>query len=183
MSGALATHYAHALADAVFGEKSTIQPGEAVDQLRSAIALIGESKDLQQVLLSPAVKKTRKEAILSRLADEMGLNRTIRNFLLVVVSHRRIGEFKAMQEEFAKVVDERLGWIPADIASARELRQEEKEEIERALGTKLGKFIRAHYQVDPNLLAGVRARVASKEFDATLRGKLEGMRHRLAATH
>ncbi len=49
------------------------------------------------------------------------------------------------------------------------------------LGTKLGKYVRAHYQIDPALIGGVRARVASKEYDATVRGKLEGLRQRLAA--
>jgi F-type H+-transporting ATPase subunit delta len=55
----------------------------------------------------------------------------------------------------------------------------QREAIERALGTKLGKFIRAHYKVDDTLLAGVRARVGAKEYDATLRGKLESLRQRL----
>jgi F0F1-type ATP synthase delta subunit len=59
----------------------------------------------------------------------------------------------------------------------------QKEEIERALGGRLGKFIRAHYRVEPHLLAGVRARVVSREYDATLRGKLENMRQRLAQSH
>ncbi len=86
-----------------------------------------------------------------------------------------------MRQKFEIVVDERLGWIPADISSARELNPQQRQDIERVLGTKLGKFIRAHYKVEPALLAGVRARVASKEYDATLRGKLESMHQRLVA--
>jgi F0F1-type ATP synthase delta subunit len=86
-----------------------------------------------------------------------------------------------MEQQFEAVVDERLGWIPAEIASARELTPEQRQEIERVLGTELGKFIRAKYVVDPDLLAGVRARVASREYDATLRSKLESMRQQLAA--
>jgi F0F1-type ATP synthase delta subunit len=35
--------------------------------------------------------------------------------------------------------------------------------------------------VDPALLGGIRARVASREYDATVRGRLERMRQRLAA--
>ncbi len=183
MPEALASHYARALADAVFGPNSGLSPEEAVNQLGAADELISSSKELQRAMLSPAVLKTRKRAVISRLSDELGLHRVIRNFLLVIVSHRRTKELPAMRREFQLVVDERLGWIPADIASAKELAAAQKEEIERVLGTKLGKFIRAHYQVDPALLAGVRARVASKEYDATLRGKLESMRQRLAAAH
>ena len=76
-------------------------------------------------------------------------------------------------------MDERLGWVPADITSAAELNGQERNEIEHSLSTVLGKKIRPQYSVDPSLLAGVRARVASKEYDATLRGKLESMRERL----
>jgi F-type H+-transporting ATPase subunit delta len=183
MTGALANHYARALGEAVFRSNSGLSPQDAVEQLRTAESLISGSKELALALLSPAVKKTRKEAIIVRLADELGLHRIIRNFLLVVISHRRTKELKAMRHGFEAVVDERLGWIPAEITSARELTGPQKEQIERALGSKLGKFIRAHYKVEPHLLAGIRARFASKEYDASLRGKLEHMRQRLAVSH
>lgn len=182
MNGALASHYARALADIVFSPNSGLSPQDAVAQFRSIESLISGSPELDRALLSPAVKKSRKEAVITKLAEKLGLHRIIRNFILVVVTHRRIHELKAMRREFEIVVDERLGWIPAEITSARELNAQQKEQIERALGTSLGKFIRARYEVDPALLAGVRARVASREYDATLRGKLEGMRQRLAAS-
>ena len=182
MDGAVAGHYARALADAVFKPNSGLSPQEAVKQFELVSSLISENKPLERALLSPAVKRPRKEAVVGRLADEMGLHRLIKNLLLVIVSHRRAAEFPAMLREFKAVVDERLGWIPAEITSARELSAQQKEKIERALGTKLGKFIRAEYKVDPGLLAGVRARVASKEYDASVRGSLEQMRRQLVAT-
>src|SRR3954466_7497295 len=181
MTGALANHYAKALADAVFAPNSGLTPEDAVDQMRSVDSLISGSAELKRALLSPAVNKRQKSAVLSKLAEELGLNRLVRNFLLVIVSHRRVHEMSGIRQQFEAAVDERLGWIPADITSAQELTPEQKGEIERALGLKLGKFIRANYQVDSGLLAGLRARVASKQYDASLRGKLEGMRQRLAA--
>src|SRR5581483_9613232 len=166
---------------AVFAPNSGLRPEDAVVQLRAAASLISESGELDRALLSPAVSKARKQAVLSKLADELGLHRIVRNFLLVLASHRRTHELESIRREFELVVDERLGWVPAEIASARELSPQQREQIERALGANLGKFIRANYQVDPALIAGVRARVASKEYDATVRGKLEHMRERLAA--
>jgi F-type H+-transporting ATPase subunit delta len=182
MTDALATHYAGALADAVFAPGSGIRPEEAVRQFRDAEAAISASTDLQKALLSPAVAKSRKMAVIAELASQLGLDRLVRNFLLVVTTHRRTRELGKMRAEFEDVVDERLGWISADIASAKELTADQREEIERALGARLGKHIRAHYHADAALLGGVRARVASKEYDATLRGKLESMRRRLAGS-
>lgn len=181
MASALARHYASALADAVFAPNSGITPEQAVAQFRSAESLISSSKELNLALLSPAVNKPRKQAVVAKLGEMMGLHRVMRNFLLVIVSHRRVLDLKAMRESFEDVVDERLGWVKAEIASAHDVAPAQKEAIERALGSQLGKFIRATYVVDPSLIGGVRARVASKEYDATVRGKLENMRQRLAA--
>jgi F-type H+-transporting ATPase subunit delta len=181
MQGALASHYARALADAVFAPNSGLKPEDAVQQLRQADDLISGSEQLQRALISPAVSKPRKLAIVKQLAGELGVDRNIRNFLLVLVSHRRTKELGAIRRSFEEVVDERLGWVSARIASARELTPPQREQIERALGSKLGKFIRANYEVDPALIGGVRAQVASREYDASIRGKLENLRQRLVA--
>ncbi len=72
MTDALATHYARALADAVFAPNSGLPPQDAVQQLREAVSLIAGSKDLERAMLSPAVMKTRKAAVISKLADSLG---------------------------------------------------------------------------------------------------------------
>jgi F-type H+-transporting ATPase subunit delta len=179
MQDAVAKHYASALADAVFKPGSGLSPQDAVKQFLAVEEVFSGSKQLQHALLSPAVTRPRKQAILGRIADELGLHRLLKNFLLVLISHRRTAQLPTIRRDFEAIVDERLGWVPAEITSANDLSQHEKDEIERALGTKLGKLIRAHYKVDPSLLAGVRARVASREYDATLRGGLEQLRRRL----
>jgi F-type H+-transporting ATPase subunit delta len=180
MEDAVSAHYANALADAVFRPDTGLSPPEAVTQLRDIALTIHESKALQGVLLSPAVSRARKTAVVSKLADAMQLHRLLRNFLLVVSSHRRISEMNQIAASFESVVDDRMGFVPADIASAAELNAEQRERIERALGANLGKYIRAQYRVEPELLGGVLARVASREYDATLRGRLDSMRYRLA---
>ncbi|HWF48134.1 MAG TPA: ATP synthase F1 subunit delta [Bryobacteraceae bacterium] len=181
MEDAVSVHYANALADAVFRPDSGLTPEQATMQLREAATAIRESKPLRAVLLSPAISHARKAAVVARLAEAMKLHRLLRNFLRVVVSHRRVNEMDQILSSFESAVDDRTGFVPADIASANELTAAQRELIERALGTKLGKYIRAHYRVDPGLLGGVLARVASREYDATLRGKLDSMRYRLAA--
>jgi F-type H+-transporting ATPase subunit delta len=183
MPDALSIHYAAALANSVFATNSGLSPEDAIAQLRTAESVFSGSRQLEHALLSPAVSRPRKKAVVEKLAGDLGFNRLIRNFLLVVVTHRRTHELPAMRRSFEEVVDERLGWIPADIASAKDLTGDQKKEIERALGTKLGKFIRANYQTDPMLIGGIRARVASREYDASVKGKLESLRQRLAFRH
>lgn len=181
MTGALAAHYARALADSVFAPNSGIDAHDAVRQLSVADDTISSSRELRVALLSPAIQKERKLAVIKKIAADLGLHRIVRNFLLVVTSHRRMHELTAMRQEFEKVVDERLGWLRAEITSAHELTAPQRQEVEKALGEKLGKMIRADYKVDPAVLGGIRARVASREYDATLAGRLSALRQQLIA--
>lgn len=181
MNAALASHYACALADAVLASDSDLPPQDAVEQLRSAESLLSSCQELQLILLSPAVGKDQKTALIHQLADEFGLHRTMRNFMLLVALHRRTRELKRILADFEELVDERLGFVPAQIYSARELSIEERGKVERALSDRLGKAIRARYKVDCSVLGGVKASVDSKEYDATIRGQLERLRTHLFA--
>jgi F-type H+-transporting ATPase subunit delta len=133
------------------------------------------------ILLSPAVGKDQKSALIHQLANELGFQRTIRNFMLLVVSHRRTGELKRILDQFQELVDERLGFVPAEVYSGRELSAEERGKIERALTESSGKPVKARYKVDSSLLGGIKALVDSKEYDATIRGQLERLRTQLFA--
>lgn len=183
MLDSLSVHYADALANAVFAPNSGLKPDDAVQQLQLAESLLTGSKQLENALLSPAVSKLRKKTVIEKLASEMGLHRLIHNFLVVIVKHRRTREIHWIRRAFEAAVDARLGWVTADIASAKDLSDDEKNQIVRSLETKLGKSIRAKYQVDPALIGGIRARVASREYDASIKGKLESLRQRLALRH
>ena len=118
---ALSVHYAAALANSVFAPQAGITPQDAIAQLKLAESLLAGSKQLEHALLSPAVSKVRKKAVIEKLADAMALHRLIHNFLLVVVTHRRTRELPAIRRSFEQAVDERLGWMAAEIASAKDL--------------------------------------------------------------
>ncbi len=181
MTDAFSFHYAQALADAVFQGNSGLTPSEAVKQLSEAVSLFSSSEDLHRVLLSPAVPRSKKAGLVGRLLDQDGLNRLIRNFLMVIVEHRRIGELDRIKESFEAAVDEHQGLVRAEITSAQELNEAQRQEIVTALSAAAGKQIRPVYKIDPTILGGVVARFGSKEFDGSLTGRLEAMRRRLSA--
>lgn len=179
MKDALSDHYAHALADAVFANGADLAPQEAIRQLGSAIGLLESSEQLRLILLSPAVPRAKKTQIVRDLLGELGVHRLIRNFLMVIVEHRRTNELNRILNSFEEAVDERQGFVRAEIVSAHELSEAQKQELLHALGTKAGKFIRPVYKVDKNILGGVIARLGSKEYDGSLTGRIEAMRRRL----
>ena len=178
---AVATRYAHALADVVTASGSALRPEDAVAHLQAFDATLRSSHELHNALLTPAVPGSRKKAVVGRIADMLGLSRIARNFLFVLVDHRRIGLLTEILHRFEVVVDERLGFARAEVASARELTEEQRGALNRQLERVTGKRIRARYAVDGALIGGVVARIGSTVYDGSVRGQLSSLEKRLVA--
>jgi F-type H+-transporting ATPase subunit delta len=180
MTNALSAHYASALADAVFASDSNLTPENAVEQLRKAVQLFEVSPDLLQVLHSPAVSRNKKIVLVGKLIDEEGLDRLIRNFLMVIVEHRRVKDLRHILESFEGAIDARLGFTRAEITSATDLTEEQKQAIEEALAEATGKRVRPLYRINAAIIGGIIARLGSKEYDGSVLGRLETLRRQLS---
>lgn len=179
MSLAAASRYARALADLVLEPGSGITPEQAVAQLQAVAATLEASPELKGALLTPAVPVSRKHGVIKRLEPSLGLSRLVRNFLCVVVSHRRISDLKHIIESLEAILDERLGLVKAVISSAGELSGPQRAQLELQLSRLAGKRVRCDYRIDGQLLGGVVARIGSTVYDGSLRGQLDSLRQRL----
>lgn len=179
MASALAGRYARALVDIVLEPGSTLQPQDAVAQLRAADQIVAQSAELRVALLTPAISNPRKRAVMGRLLDEAGASHLIRNFIYVIIDHRRIGILSEIREAFELVLDERLGFARAEITSAVALDERRSTSMQAELSQLTGKKLRLRFAVDPALLGGVTARIGSTLYDGSLRGQLEKLRRDL----
>src|SRR5687767_2782527 len=152
---AVATRYANALADVVTVGTSELNPQAALIELRTFETTLQESPALQNALITPAVAVGRKRAVIQRVADALQLSRITRNFLFVLVDHRRIASVSDIILSFEAVIDERLGFARAQVTSARELTDTQRTELNARLETMTGKRVRAQYGVDADLIGGV----------------------------
>ena len=175
---AIAQRYASALVDVVTKD-STSQPTDALAALQRFRDLVAESADLRNALESPAVSPSRKRALIDRFVSQLALPRTVRNFLLVLSDKRRLGLLHEVTEQFDILLDERLGFARADVSSATELSEAERDQIGQQLSRVTSKQVRTRFSVDPGLIGGVLARVGSTVYDGSVRGQLAQMRRRL----
>ena len=173
MLSAVATRYARALVEVVTEAGSGIDPQTAMDQLRQVAAMIAASDELRHALLSPAVAPSRKRAAVAKLVQ---VHPKIRNFLYVVIDHRRVHEIPSIVEAFEMLLDEYLGFVRADVSSAKPLTPQQEAALETQLTRMAGKKAKLKFQTDPALVAGVVARVGSKVYDGSVRGQLERLR-------
>ncbi|MGI8988353.1 MAG: ATP synthase F1 subunit delta [Bryobacteraceae bacterium] len=180
-SSAIVTRYANALVDAVTAPTSGVEVGQAVQQLRGFESVVLSSPDLRDVLASPAVSIVKKRAVIASLSDRLGLPRIIRNFLLVLNDHRRSAAISEVVDAFELLLDERLGFVRAEILSAEKLGQDREAALSNRLTELTGKKVRPRFAIDPDLIGGVVARIGSTVYDGSVRGRLAVMAHRLSA--
>ena len=179
MAAAAANRYARALVDVVMASASTVQPEDAVRQLRAVEEMIAGSAELRTALLTPAISNARKRAVIGRLLKEMSISELIRNFVYVVINHRRIGMLPEISEAFDLLMDQRLGFVRAEVTSASALDARRNASLEAELSRLTGKRMRLRFAVDSSLLGGAVARIGSTVYDGSIRGQLQQLRRQL----
>ncbi len=180
MALAIANQYAQALADVLAEGGTGLDGQEAVQQLKAFEGVWEESRELRNVLMSPAVAAGDKQTVVHRFADALGLAPVIRNFLLVVVHRRRLSLLREIREALEEVLDGRAGIVRADVKSWDELDAPLQEKLTASLSGLMGAQVRCRYEVDKSLLGGAVVRIGSTVYDASIRGRLEALRERLA---
>ena len=170
--------YARAYADVVVQHKHHIE--KAVAELEQMAALMSSSKELRNVLENPAVSREQKLKLLDAIIARMDAGKLLRNFLAVLIDHRRIANIGDLVEQFKQELDRRLGIADAKVTSVRELTAAEKKSLEKELAEITGKKVRATYSEDAGLLGGVVVRMGSTIYDGSVLGRLQRMRAELA---
>ena len=178
MNEALARRYASALADVAFERKSA-------DEIKRDLGTFADafysSEDLRNFLETPSVSSEQKQSVVTRLAERLGLDPAVRNFIYLIVDHRRTADLREIERAFGAEVNARLGIAEADVTSARELSGGEKKNLTAALERKTGKKIEARFREDKSLLGGVVVRVGSTVYDGSVREQLARLREQLEA--
>jgi F-type H+-transporting ATPase subunit delta len=180
-SSVIASRYANALVDVITGRTAALDPPQAVRELRLFADALASSDELQSALVSPAVPPARKRAVVGRIADVLGLSRVIRNFLYVLIDHRRTPAMRDIAETFELAVDERMGFKRADISSAQRMDDTQRAALVVQLERLTGKRVRPRFAVAPELIGGAVARIGSTVYDGSVRARLDNLGRRLAA--
>lgn len=182
----VARRYARALADILFatGLSVTRQRAEVQkvkEQLADFAALLRRHAPLRNVLASPAVSRENKLALLDQLRRRLGFRPMTRNFLAVLLDHRRLDLLEPVLSAFDQEVYSRLGIVPVEITTAFTLKDKQKKQVEESLAALTGSQVEVRYRQRPNILAGVVARLGSTIYDGSLRSQLRRLERQLAA--
>jgi F-type H+-transporting ATPase subunit delta len=171
--------YARAFADVVMAPKNKLDPAGVLQELRTVEALLQDSVQLRRVLENPSIPGERKRAVIKALSARMGTTTQVRNFVSVLIDHRRLPLFSDILKQLEEELDERQGFTEAQVSSVRQLSDAERKMLETEIIKLTGKKVRAHYAQDASLLGGAVVQVGSTIYDGSVKGQLEKIRQQL----
>lgn len=166
--------YARAFADAVFDGHH--DPGKTLQEAQSVAELVAGSKELREVWETPSITAEQKRAVLDAIVVRQGISRTVRNFVAVLIDHRRINFLGPIVKQFEQELDQRMGFAEAEITSAHELNQNDRRMLEAQMEKLTGKKVRARYSRDESILGGAIVKIGSTIYDGSVKGQLERIR-------
>ena len=166
--------YARALYEAA---QEAGRVAEVREELADFAAAIREVPELEELLRNPQLDpRARAEALEQLLGDTDEL---VRNFLLVLAEKGRGAEVEPIAEEFERLAAAAEGQLEVELTTAYELSDDEARSILRQIEDASGRRVEATRRVDPSLIGGLVLQAGSLRIDASVRGRLERLRHEL----
>lgn len=172
--------YARAFADVIMANR--LDPARTLAEAQQIAALVRDNKPLREVWHAPSIPAEQKRAVLDEIVHRADISRPVRNFVAVLIDKGRTQFLGEIVAQFARELNQRLGFAEAEITTARALDTEESHLLEAELARLTGKRIRAQYEQDRNILGGAIARVGSTVYDGSVKGQLERIRQVLSVS-
>jgi len=177
-SGAMdvGARYAQALFDLAV-ETGALDAVEA--DLRALETMRRESADLRRLIASPTFGAHEKGTGLAAIANRARFHETSGKFLGLLAANGRLSALPAIWAAFQALVAKRQGMVAAQVTTAVAMSAAQSTRIAAALRAALGQEPKIEARVDSAILGGIRVRVGSRLFDASLKSKLDSLKFAL----
>lgn len=171
----IAMTYGKALFDAARELDKIDEIKEEIDQIDH---ILKHEKEFVELLCTPAIPAVKKKSMIrdvfaGRVCGE------VLSFLYILIDKGRMYHYHRIVKEYLRLMDEYRGEAYGKIYSAVPLSSEQIERFEGEAGRLLREKVKLRNKVDQSLLGGVKLMVDGKVIDASLRARLDDLRHKL----
>ena len=166
--------YARALFDAA---KDRDRLARVREDLADFVAMVDEVPELRALLRDPVLDPKEKADALDSILG--GVDELVRNFLLLVAEKNRTAQIEEIAREFDRLVAAEERRLEVELTTAFELSDKEAKSIVGQIEKASGRQVDATRSVDPDLIGGLILQAGSMRVDASVRGRLNRLRHDL----
>ncbi len=152
---------------------------EIEDQAKSIIKSLETIKEFNSFIKNPLFNQSGQTEILNAFIKKFDLNPTLGKFLKFLVSKRRLFYLDKILKDFILYCSFKRGEIEAKLISAKDLKEDEVNNIKNDLFAKFGSKINLNYKVDKDLISGIIIQVGSIMIDNSMKNKLKQIKSQM----
>jgi F-type H+-transporting ATPase subunit delta len=178
LEGPIPHRYAQALVD--LADESDLLERIASDlEKLGGLLSTAEGRVFTDVMSNPGFTALERRGLLGTLVPRLDVCPFVRNFLYILLEKHRFAWLPAILRAWNELLDNRAGRIRATVTSALALDQATAAGIQDALARVTARPVVVTTRTDATLLSGVVVQVRDTVYDASLKSRLEAMRHLL----
>ena len=140
-------------------------------------AAVVSTPELRSLLTNPDLDPRARRAALEDVLG--GADELVRNFVLLLTEKGRAPQVEEIHRELERLVAIEERRLTVELTTAFELSDDEASSILKTIEDASGRPVEATRKVDPALIGGVVLQAGSLRVDASVRGRLERLRHEL----
>jgi F-type H+-transporting ATPase subunit delta len=145
----------------------------------SIINLISSSEDFKSLIKDPTNNKKDQLNALSKISEKYKLNKLLTKFLNFLVSKRRFFYLDKILKSFIETCSTKRGELKAELTSAKDLSENEVNDIKEELTKNFSSKIKLNYKHDASLIGGLIVQVGSTMVDTSIKNKLQQIENRM----
>jgi F-type H+-transporting ATPase subunit delta len=148
--------------------------------LELAATLLGDER-VSGVLDNPSIPLREREELVAKLLERR-VSKPVVNLVRLLAQRGRTELLPAISREFHRLLNEQRGIVEALVSSAKPLDAEDRAAVAKTVEKMTGAKVELETRVDDSLIGGLTVRVGDRLYDASIRGRLERLRHQLIAS-
>lgn len=142
------------------------------------VQMVASDAEMQRLSSDPKVEAAQLvELFLGVLGSEIDTN--VANFITLLIENNRIEILPEIVHQFEVLKAKEGGVLDAQVTSAYPMTAEQIAELSVRLEKKFNRKVSATVTVDSALIGGMIVAVGDEVYDASVRGKLQGMAYAL----
>lgn len=151
---------------------------EIKEEIEAVMEIFHREKDYFQLLNSPAVS-TRNKKDLIKSVFEGKVCQEMLSFIYILIDKDRLLQFDRIVRVYNQEVNRAEGFGSGEIHSAVPLTEEQINKFEEQAGRVLKEKVKLVNKIDSDLIGGVKVLVDGKVMDASIKGRLNTLTHKI----
>ena len=147
--------------------------------LKEFASFCAANEEFFRVVSNRLFSVEERRRVLDVVLEKSLFTEVVKNFLRLLLDKNRIGVFHEITDYYSKLTDEISGITRADIITAKPLKTDALERLNKALTDLTSKDVRMEVEENESLIGGIIVKIGDLVLDGSVKAQLQGLKESL----